>query len=175
MWCSRAAALHACNPAPQTTTSDLADARPPSPQGEGKKAPLSLAIRDKGAITSAVPLLFCLAAALDLAVSGKPGAAYLARVLPITDLWLAAALSPRLFVIKTLKYISSIPAVLITQFAAKFLAVSSKISYGKHPFSVRGSGVIWILLYHCLSPNGSSLRVGRRRHVSPSKRYIFYS
>ena len=37
--------------------------------------------------------------------------------------------------------------------------------------SVRGSGVIWILLYRCLSPNGSSLRVGRRRHVSPSKRF----
>ena len=33
-------------------------------------------VRDKGAITSAVPLSFRHSAALDFAVSGKPGAAY---------------------------------------------------------------------------------------------------
>ena len=36
MWCSRAAALQSYNSASQTTTSDLAGARPPSPRGEGE-------------------------------------------------------------------------------------------------------------------------------------------
>ena len=48
-------------------------------------------------MTSAVPLSFRLAAALDLAVSGKPGAAYLPMALGAqlkgdTKFWLPAAL-----------------------------------------------------------------------------------
>ena len=43
-----------------------------------KETPLSQ-LRDKGVITSAVPLSFRQLTALELAISGKPGAAYLIR------------------------------------------------------------------------------------------------